>query len=486
MHEIGPYGPHPLPVHGTPGSHHRKHTRTSATQQSRDRVRPTSGNFALKLSGSQAKSGHDRNLGASLDYSADSLARDPGAPLELPTLPQAQAAPAHQQAQLNNSWFSPAKTADGSVFYQSFKVGEFMDADEFEFTSQAQILVEKLRKIKDEMQEAHGAGNNEAREIALIDFVNAANDETLELNLESAREQRSARRILEMAVQIIDDCRKYSDGTNLYSYLYYDTFNNLARVSNRAGDIQASLDYLLQALEHTKYLGALGKEKAEDLIQSTMLPELYLNISRAQLELDRHAEALRSARQAAEQSQVRASLLAQRLKDPAVEIEEKQRLAELMRSHLNLQIHSVQARGEILQHGKKYQEALAEYNFAKSLIAQSHPTHHRLYKQIVHKINSVHADIKQGHLKEFDDQLAELEQQRRRFEEPKRPVKVEVAEVQSEKQPLTLEALALADKTLENRSVLQGYDGRKDADEEIVSIDQVRHAANTVEVNDAS
>lgn len=98
----------------------------------------------------------------------------------------------------------------------------------------------------------------------------------------------------------------------------------------------------------------------------------------------------------------------------------------------------------------------------------------------------MHAEIKQGHLRAYDDQLAELEQRRRRVEEPMRPAKAETIEVQSERQPLTLEALALADKTLESQSILKGYDGRKEADEEIVSIDQVRHTAEAFEVNEAS
>lgn len=64
------------------------------------------------------------------------------------------------------------------------------------------------------------------------------------------------------------------------------------------------------AFEHTKYISAVGdKDKAEDLLQSTIVPELLLNICQAQLYLEKESVAIKSAKLAIEQSLVRQNLL---------------------------------------------------------------------------------------------------------------------------------------------------------------------------------
>jgi hypothetical protein len=60
-----------------------------------------------------------------------------------------------------------------------------------------------------------------------------ANDQTQDLELTAKKEQESAERILENTIQMISECSTfYSDIVNidLYQELFYDTFNNIARI----------------------------------------------------------------------------------------------------------------------------------------------------------------------------------------------------------------------------------------------------------------
>jgi hypothetical protein len=53
-----------------------------------------------------------------------------------------------------------------------------MENDDFEYTNEAQLLIERLRLIKEEINENHSKGDKEGRDLALIDYVNLCNDET--------------------------------------------------------------------------------------------------------------------------------------------------------------------------------------------------------------------------------------------------------------------------------------------------------------------
>jgi hypothetical protein len=109
-------------------------------------------------------------------------------------------------------------------------------------------------------------GDKAERDEAINYFSTVANSEVQELNLTVTREQQSGSHLLLNVIEMLDECRRYSDGSDLYAYLYYDTYNNLARIQNYAGTIEGSLFYLLKALDYTKYLSAQDPSKAEDLI----------------------------------------------------------------------------------------------------------------------------------------------------------------------------------------------------------------------------
>ena len=63
--------------------------------------------------------------------------------------------------------------------------------------------------------------------------------------------------------------------------LFFDVFNNLARIYNMGSDIKKSLEYLLIAVEHTKYYQTLDASKISDIYLAANLSELYLNICNA-------------------------------------------------------------------------------------------------------------------------------------------------------------------------------------------------------------
>ena len=134
------------------------------------------------------------------------------------------------------------------------RVGNFIDHEEFDYTFAAQIVIEKVREIKNEINEMHVIRNNRAKQEAINDLITIANQEVNELNLNQEAEQRSATHILLNCVKILDECRINSGGLEMYSYFYYDTYNNLARIQNINGNIEGSLYYLLIAYEHTRYL----------------------------------------------------------------------------------------------------------------------------------------------------------------------------------------------------------------------------------------
>ena len=85
-------------------------------------------------------------------------------------------------------------------------------------------------------------------------MITVANDAVNDLNLQEEAECRSATHILLNCVKVLDECRINSGGLEMYSYFYYETYNNLARIQNISGNIEGSLYYLLIAYEHTKYL----------------------------------------------------------------------------------------------------------------------------------------------------------------------------------------------------------------------------------------
>jgi hypothetical protein len=143
------------------------------------------------------------------------------------------------------------------------------------------VIIEKIREIKNEINEMHAGRNYRARDEAINDLITIANNEVNELNLTEESESRSATHILLNVIKILDECRINSGGIEMYSYFYYDTYNNLARIQNIGGNIEGSLYYLLIAYEHTKYLSTQDPTRGEDLVESTIVPELLMNICNA-------------------------------------------------------------------------------------------------------------------------------------------------------------------------------------------------------------
>ena len=81
-------------------------------------------------------------------------------------------------------------------------------------------------------------------EQCLIDYIQVANDQSSGLNLELTKEQDSALRIMQLAIVKIEECSRHGLLPELYQELFYDTYNNMARVLNIRGDIKGSLVFL--------------------------------------------------------------------------------------------------------------------------------------------------------------------------------------------------------------------------------------------------
>lgn len=102
---------------------------------------------------------------------------------------------------------------------------------------------------------------------------------------------------MENTIQLIEECSTfYSEVNNidLYQELMYDTYNNIARIENVKGDIEGSLSYLKLSLSHVKDWHK-NPEKVQDIVQVTIIPELYMNICNAQMYLEHKEDALTNA-----------------------------------------------------------------------------------------------------------------------------------------------------------------------------------------------
>ena len=53
-----------------------------------------------------------------------------------------------------------------------------MEHDDYEYNNECQVIIEKLRRIKKEINEHHQAGDKEARDDAINDYVCLLNDDS--------------------------------------------------------------------------------------------------------------------------------------------------------------------------------------------------------------------------------------------------------------------------------------------------------------------
>jgi hypothetical protein len=102
-------------------------------------------------------------------------------------------------------------------------------------------------------------------EQCLIDYIQVANDQSSGLNLELTKEQDSALRIMQLAIVKIEECSRHGLLPELYQELFYDTYNNMARVLNIRGDIKGSLVFLKMSLSHVKDW-CLNPNKVQDVV----------------------------------------------------------------------------------------------------------------------------------------------------------------------------------------------------------------------------
>lgn len=79
---------------------------------------------------------------------------------------------------------------------------------------------------------------------------------------------------------IIKHCMDCNINPVYGSDIIYETFNSIARERNKMGDIEASLQFLMLALEHIKDW-QYQVERFQGEMKITILSELYINICNA-------------------------------------------------------------------------------------------------------------------------------------------------------------------------------------------------------------
>lgn len=79
---------------------------------------------------------------------------------------------------------------------------------------------------------------------------------------------------------VIKHCIDFNIDPQYGSDILYETFNSIARERNKEGDIEASLQFLMLALEHIRDW-QYQVEKFQGEMKITILSELYINICNA-------------------------------------------------------------------------------------------------------------------------------------------------------------------------------------------------------------
>ena len=182
----------------------------------------------------------------------------------------------------------------------------------------------------------------------MVAFVEAVAAK-LDLRKEADRE--------ELDQTIIKHCIDCNINPAYGSDIIYETFNSIARERNKQGDIEASLQFLLLALEHIrdwKY----QVEKFQGEMKITILSELYINICNAQHFLEKYEDVQKSAQNAIEISDQCIEILELQLKDqkrPAVELD---RIENLLSSQRQLNVHANITIAQAYEQDQRLSEAI--------------------------------------------------------------------------------------------------------------------------------
>lgn len=137
--------------------------------------------------------------------------------------------------------------------------------------------------MEKQVREAVRRGSADKNQL-LINFARKIN-ETAQFIMDSEDKDKfsEAEDALTRQIGIIADARDPSDTDNASRYAYaelnYEALNNLARLKNMQGNIEGSLQCLIEAKPHVEEMKHHQMATKRDYV--TVLPELCLNISKA-------------------------------------------------------------------------------------------------------------------------------------------------------------------------------------------------------------
>lgn len=249
--------------------------------------------------------------------------------------------------------------------------------------SSTQSLLELEKEIKIHQSE----GNFNERNKNLVRYCRMANEAAQMLD---QRDQKKAMALLQQCIKVIrDNASKQTP----FDELLYETYNNIARCYNIQGDIELSLQYLLQAYTHVQNLAG-----EREIGSVTILPELSLNICNAYIYEMNYHEAIKFANEAVKSSSQCIMQLARKLDqpisdDPVIK-SEQERLSELYKSQVKLHIQGYQARGRIYEKMNKFREAIREYTKAKAVVEQNFGTNNELFRDAVNQVTAANVNLK--------------------------------------------------------------------------------------------
>lgn len=201
-------------------------------------------------------------MSASLQYS-NSFARDtnqdiiqvdPTIPLDNTYLASPMPDPA------NDSWFTPAQQNQHSLLKPGNLGPDVSNLGEGENGTLREIS-NQIKFHQKRINDRHSKGDEVGRNNSLRELVTHTIDNLHGMinnsTLDTMRERRQAVNILKHVLDVITDCKTVSQSNAIFGYFFLEVTNLIAQLLNTDGDVEGSLQYLLQALEHTKIINAV-------------------------------------------------------------------------------------------------------------------------------------------------------------------------------------------------------------------------------------
>jgi len=109
----------------------------------------------------------------------------------------------------------------------------------------------ELKRLEALVDDCFNKGRTEERNEHLLEFCRLSNQIGQSPEAFSSSGEATALDVLKRCVEVLE---RNSNRLNAFNELFYETYNNMARLFNMEGDIPASLGYLKKAMVHVERL----------------------------------------------------------------------------------------------------------------------------------------------------------------------------------------------------------------------------------------